>query len=309
MDTVTLGSTGLRVSVMGLGAGGPSRLGTSYDAPRAESVAVVRRALELGVNLIDTAEAYQTEEIVGEGVRGVPRDSVILCTKKSVPRDITPADLRQSCEGSLRRLGVETIDVYQLHAVRPDRYVQVRDTLVPTLLDLRDEGKIRFLGITEYFERDTNHEMLQMALEDNCWQVMMVGFNLLNQTARERVFLHTQRRGIGTLIMFAVRRAFSQPERMRAILEELVAQGQLDPEFSRQDDPFRFLIDGGAVSLPDAAYRFCRCEPGADVVLSGTGKVEHLESNVESFGRPPLSPEATARAKAIFARVDSISGS
>lgn len=308
MDTVMLGNTGLRASAMGLGAGGPSRLGTSYGAPREDSVAVVRRALELGISLIDTAEAYHTEEIVGEGIRGVPRNSVILCTKKSVPWDATPADLRQSCEASLRRLGAETIDVYQLHGVSPERYPYVRETLVPTMLDLRDEGKIRFLGITEAFESDPRHEMLQMALRDDCWEVMMVGFNLLNQSARERVFAETRRRGIGTLIMFAVRRAFSQPERMRAILQELVAQGQLDPEFARQDDPFQFLMDGGAVSLTDAAYRFCRFEPGVDVVLSGTGNIEHLKRNAESFARPPLAPEAVERARGIFARVDSVSG-
>lgn len=309
MDTVRLGSTGLRASVMGLGAGGPSRLGTSYQAPREESVAVVRRALELGVNLIDTAEAYRTEEIVGEGIRGVPRDAVILCTKKSVPRDATAADLRRGCEDSLRRLGVDTIDVYQLHGVMPERYGYVREALVPGLLELREEGKIRFLGITEAFERDTTHEMLQMALRDDCWQVMMVGFNLLNQTARATVFPETQRRGIGTLIMFAVRRAFSQPDRMQAILDDLAAQGQIDPEFARREDRFQFLLAGGAVDLPDAAYRFCRCEQGVDVVLSGTGKAQHLERNAESFARPPLAPEAVARAREVFARVDGVSGS
>ncbi|MBD3174888.1 MAG: aldo/keto reductase [Armatimonadia bacterium] len=309
MDTVELGKTGLRPSVMGLGAGGPSRLGQSYEAPREQSVEVVREALELGVTLIDTAEAYRTEEIVREGIQGTPRETLVLCTKKSTWKEPEPAEVRQGCEDSLRQLGVEAIDVYQMHGVSPERYPYVRDELVPVMLELRDEGKIRFLGITEAFESDTGHEMLQMALEDDVWDVMMVGFNLLNQTARERVFAETMHRGIGTLIMFAVRRAFSNPDRMREILNELVEKGQLDPEFAEAEDRFQFLLDGGAEDLADAAYRFCRYEPGADVVLSGTGKVEHLRRNVESLNRPPLSEAAVARAREIFAKVDSVSGS
>ena len=74
-------------------------------------------------------------------------------------------------------------------------------------------------------------------------------------------------------------------------------------------DPLGFLTGaGGAVSVPDAAYRFCRDEPGADVILVGTGNPEHLRENIASFARPPLPEEAVRKLKHIFRRVDSVSG-
>ncbi|HXF59977.1 MAG TPA: aldo/keto reductase, partial [Caldilineaceae bacterium] len=110
MDYVTLGRTGLRVSVMGLGAGGPSRLGQSKGKPEAASVAVVQRALELGVNFFDTAEAYGTEPIVGKALAGVPRRSVVISTKKGLAREgrlLNAGEMVAGVEASLSRLGVD----------------------------------------------------------------------------------------------------------------------------------------------------------------------------------------------------------
>src|ERR1700735_5277884 len=81
MDYTTLGRTGLKVSVAGLGCGGNSRLGLSTGKTEADAVALVRTALDLGVNLIDTAAAYGTEAVVGRALRGVTRDNVVVCTK------------------------------------------------------------------------------------------------------------------------------------------------------------------------------------------------------------------------------------
>src|SRR5207253_8508837 len=85
MDYVTLGRTGLRVSVAGLGCGGFSRLGLGAGKSRAEAVALVRQALDMGVNLLDTAAMYGTEEVVGEAIKSVPRQSVVVATKAWVP--------------------------------------------------------------------------------------------------------------------------------------------------------------------------------------------------------------------------------
>ena len=90
MDYTTFGRTGLKVSVVGLGAGGPSRLGVNTGGSEQESIAVVRRALELGVNYIDTAEAYGTEGIVGKAIRGVDRDGLVISTKKGASRKGEP---------------------------------------------------------------------------------------------------------------------------------------------------------------------------------------------------------------------------
>src|SRR6476469_6320093 len=169
MQQVTLGRTGLRVGVMGLGAGGHSRLGQSQGKSEADSIAVVRRALELGANLIDTAEAYGTEAIVGKALAGIPRDAYVLSTKKG-PRDgdrlITAAEYRTAVDAGLQRLGLEYVDIWHVHGVKPNEYRHVREELVPVLLQLRAEGKIRWIGITENFTTETKHEMLIMALQD-----------------------------------------------------------------------------------------------------------------------------------------------
>lgn len=311
MDFVTLGRTGLRASVAGLGCGGASRLGQGTGATTAESVRVVREALDLGINLIDTAEAYQTESIVGEGIRGFPRNQVVLSTKRTTgPGEFLerPDKTVEALEQSLTRLGTDYVDIYHMHGVSPATYPEIRKRFVPLLLKLRDQGKIRHLGITEAFASDPGHEMLQLALEDDCWDVVMVGFNILNQSARERVFRKTREKGIGTLIMFAVRRALSQPQVLREVVAQLQAEGRIGSESLPPDDPLGFLLDSGAASIPDAAYRFCRHEPGADVILTGTGNVAHLWRNCASINAPPL-PEAASRAlRSVFAGVDHISG-
>jgi len=147
------------------------------------------------------------------------------------------------------------------------------------------------------------------AVLDDCWDVVMVGFNILNQSARERVFTHTLRHGIRVLDMFAVRRALSQTAMLRETIAELVRQGLVEPDALDEVEPLGFLLrEGGSHSLMDAAYRFCRVEPGVDVVLSGTGSVAHLEANVASILRPPLPDSDRQRLMEIFARVDTVSG-
>ena len=309
MKTITLGRTGLQVTEMGFGCGGPSRAGQSTGKTVAESVAVVRRALDAGVNFVDTSEAYGTEEIVGQAIRGLDRDALVLSTKKRAGPQITPQDVVDSLEASLKRMGTDYVDIYHLHAVVLENYEYLLAEIVPTMQRLREQGKLRYIAVSERGGADPQHAMLQRALDDDVWDVMMVGFNILNQSARERVFSRTIKKDIGVLVMFAVRRALSQPERLRANLEELIARGQLDPADLNMNDPLGFLVhEGGAVSLPDAAYRFCRYEPGTHVILSGTGNPAHLEANLASFERPPL-PEADHRRLVhTFRRADSVAG-
>jgi L-galactose dehydrogenase len=320
MDTVTLGRTGLQATVAGLGAGGPSRLGQSTGNSQADSIAVVHRALDLGINFFDTAEAYGTEPIVGQALKGVARSRTILSTKKSPIQDGEPINAAQLIAGvnaSLRNLGTDYVDIFHLHGVRLAQYEHVATELVPALQRLRKQGKIRFLGITEAFHADPQHAMLARALEDPWWDVVMVGFNILNQSARHIVFPKTIGHNTGVLIMFAVRRAFSQPQRLAEILEQLVKEGRVDSADVPGHDPLDFLLRPvpgtpepqlGAPSLPDAAYRFCRHEPGAHVVLTGTGNVHHLEENVRSLLRRSLPREHLLRLHRIFAGVDNVSG-
>jgi aryl-alcohol dehydrogenase-like predicted oxidoreductase len=312
MDYTTLGRTGLRVSVAGLGSGGHSRLGQTYGNSRAESVAVVKHALDLGINFIDTAIVYGTEEIVGNGVRG-RRDKVVLSSKALVRRDradsalISAEDFIRRLEQSLAKLGTDYIDIYSLHGLTLDELDHARKVILPALLEARAQGKIRFLGLTERFIVDTTHAMLLEALKDDVWDVVMVGFNLLNQSARTRVFPVTREKRIGVQNMFAVRRALSDARGLKEALAKAHAAGQLDLGALDQRDPLGFLR-AHAGSVIEAAYRYCRHEPGVDVVLTGTGKIGHLTENVAAINGPPLPPAVLERLASLFGAVDCISG-
>jgi aryl-alcohol dehydrogenase-like predicted oxidoreductase len=305
MEYCTLGRTGLKASVAGIGTGGPSRVGQQQGKSDDESVEVIRSGLEAGVNFVDTAEAYGTEEIVGTAIQPFPRESLILSTKLSRWEDIGEDGVAAKVDESLKKLGTDYIDVYHLHAVTAELYPMVCDSLVPQLLRQREAGKIRFLGITERFNADPGHMMLDLALEDDVWDVVMVGFNILNQSARARVFPRTIEKNIGVLDMFAVRLALSRKDRLREVVSDLVGRGAItgvDPE-----EPLGFIASA-ATSTVDAAYRFVRHEPGVHVTLTGTGSTEHLRENLISIQKPPLPQDVHGELIRAFAGVDSISG-
>jgi hypothetical protein len=109
--------------------------------------------------------------------------------------------------------------------------------------------------------------------------------------------------------MFAVRRALSQPDALKALLADLIESKQIDRTALDPDDPLGFLWSKGIASnLQEAAYRFCLWEPGLDVTLSGTSNIEHLRQNAASLSKPPLPQEISSHLAHIFARVDSVSG-
>ena len=298
MHYTTLGRTGLKVGVAGLGCGGFSRLGLGTGGGEDGAIAIVRQAIDLGVNLFDTAASYGTETVLGKAVRPVPRDSVVICTKAPFSWSsgrADPAGIVAALDNSLRQLGTDYIDVYQLHGVPPANYAHALEELAPVLLRERDKGKFRFLGITETAPHDLQHETLRRAAADGVWDVVMVGFSMMHQNARERVFPLSREHRVGTLLMFAVRNIFSQPGRLQATLRELAAEGHLSATLAASDDPLGFLVhEGGASSVVDACYRYVRHEPGVDVVLFGTGSPAHLKSNIDSLLKPPL-PEPDRR--------------
>lgn len=312
MQYRTLGRTGLEVSIVGLGCGGPSRLGQRSGKTERESIALIRRALELGVNFVDTAEAYGTETLVGKAIHEIDRRELVISTKKTLPDPDHPdpaGEIRRGLEQSLRRLRTDYVDVYHLHGVGAERYGNAAEVLAPCLLQLKEEGKIRATGITEEFPKNPGHEMLEQAIHHDYWDVVMVGFNLLNPSARRRIFPHTLRRDIGTLIMFAVRRALSQPSHLDGLLDEMAETGTLKVSADEARAVLRSLDEGrGAASLIDAAYRFCIHEPGVDVVLMGTGEKEHLENNIASALKPSLPLEALEQIETVFGGIDSVTG-
>ncbi len=202
-----------------------------------------------------------------------------------------------SLDNSLKLLGIDCIDIFQLHGVSPEAYDRARDVIAPALLKEKEKGKIRHLGITETGSSDAEHRMLQRAVEDGLWDVVMLGFHMMHQNARTNVFPRTIANRVGTLLMFVVRNIFSKPERLKTALRELTASRQLPRWLADAPNPLGFLIheqDGGAATVTEAAYRFVRHEPGVDVVLFGTGDPAHLRTNIASILKPPL-PETDRR--------------
>ncbi|HSG55572.1 MAG TPA: aldo/keto reductase [Paracoccaceae bacterium] len=317
MDQVILGRTGARVSAVGLGCGGHSRLGMARGASAAEAARIVAHAIELGVTFIDTAMSYGTEEAVGLGIRGHDRTRLFLSTKSWVgragsekqPELLTPAQFTANLDASLKRLGTDHVDLFHLHGVSADQLDYACEVLVPEMHRQQQAGKIRFIGITEVFRFDTQHTMLQAAVGTGLFDVVMVGFNMLNQSARKLVFPQTMALDVGTLIMFAVRRGLNSAANAAEAVAELVARGEVDAAAVNAADPFDFLGRDPAIrSQIEAAYRFCRHERGAHVVLTGTGSAAHLEENIASILAPPLSADVQAWLEEVFGRAVSASG-
>lgn len=313
MQYKILGRTGLNVSVAGLGCGGHSRLGQTYGNSEEQSIAVVSAALDLGINFVDTAAAYGTEKIVGAAIKG-RREKVILSTKTGIiswaepnSKPFSGAQVLEHLDKSLARLGTDYVDLYNLHGIVASQLDYVASEIVPALIKAREQGKILFLGITEHFGADTSHKMLSAAIPTGVWDVVMVGFNLLNPSARRNVLRLSQAHNVGVQDMFAVRRALSNPEGLNEALDVIDKAGQLDRSKLDANDPLGFLKEdtGGIV---DAAYRFCRHEPGIHVVLTGTGNIEHLKENVASINRGPLPSKMLSKLEELFGQVDSVSG-
>ncbi|MCL2059034.1 MAG: aldo/keto reductase [Oscillospiraceae bacterium] len=283
MDTIILGKTGLRATIAGLGCGGFSRIGIQkYGVDHAAGI--VRTAYDEGVNFFDTAAAYGTEGAVGQGLAGLPRDSYILSTKYPYRRSGDwrangAADLMESLENSLRELRTDHVDIYHLHGVTPEDYADARDILLPAMIKAREQGKLRFLGITELFGTDTSHEAFKQAVPENLFDVIMVGYNMLNPSAAKEILPKASELNTGVLCMFAVRSALSNQEQLVTDIGRIIANGQAGEGLAATKDALDFLVSGDAppaASVMEAAYRFCRHTPPIHVGLTGTSDAGHL---------------------------------
>lgn len=203
MQYTTLGRTGLKVSVLGLGTGGPSRLGLARGRPVDSIVSLIQYGLNRGINLIDLGATYGTDEIVADAIRK-RRHEVVLSAKAILGPHIWMLEgtrtasrlsarlgemtsfvtsggvIEKRLDASLRRLKTDHIDIFSLHGVTPSQYVAAADRLLPALLRLKEKGKIRSVGITEGFERDPGHKMLARAAGSGFFDAIMLGFNIAN---------------------------------------------------------------------------------------------------------------------------------
>jgi aryl-alcohol dehydrogenase-like predicted oxidoreductase len=132
LETAILGRTGLRVSRMGIGAGGPSQIGKPTSLSEEESADLLRQAFDAGVNLVDSSENYGTEPIIGRAMRDRDRASVVLSTKNSTRhQQVTEQTLAASLDASLQALGTDYIGIYNLHGVVPQNYTYPSGRYLP----------------------------------------------------------------------------------------------------------------------------------------------------------------------------------
>ena len=300
----TLGRTDQRVSLLSLGSGGASRLGQASNASRQDMQRFVRHALDLGINLIDTAPVYEeSEAILGEALAGVPRDSYLLCTKFGAGRgDPQPGALRASLERSLTRLRTDAVDVMFLHGVTPTNYDQSM-RFVDELRQAQQDGLTRWLGATEVYEWDPSHSALERALGENVFDVMMVGHNLLTPGGLTSFIPAAASQNVGLMVMCAVRTVITTPELLGATIREWKADGALAPDAVPDEAPLDWVLGPEVETIADAAYKFAAESPAVATVLTGTGNIDHLEANVRAVLGPPLPGDVSKRLRDIFTPV------
>lgn len=309
----SFGDTGLEVSEIGIGAFPISGVTEQADGTRLgwtgvtddESVALIHRAEDLGVNLIDSAEGYgsgHSEIVTGKALKG-RRGKWIVATKvqpNSGIEEDSPDEtavrrrIRNACEGSLKRMQIETIDLYQLHAIP---YHWAMPAVMETLVDLRSEGKVRFSGIS------TNDQTAIEKLRGlGPVDVLQIGYNLLEREAD--VLLHwAKAQNIGTLIRVPLAKGMLTGKYFGPNAKTLSEEDVRYERFQRSEtqDGLKHLPELSFLqtknrSMVQTALRFVLDHPGVSCAIAGAKNREQIEHNVASSDIASLSEEELARA-------------
>lgn len=198
MKYVTLGRKGPKVSEIGIGMWQAGGKAWGSDVRDAECVAAMVRGVELGMNLADTAEVYgggHSEQVVGRAIRKVGRDHVFLATKVAGDH-LRTADLEKACRGSLKRLGIREIDLYQIHWPSVWDQVPLAETM-RALERLERQGRIRHIGVSNFAVRDL--EAARSALSRTDVASNQVQYSLLHRVPEAELLPYCAREGISIL--------------------------------------------------------------------------------------------------------------
>jgi aryl-alcohol dehydrogenase-like predicted oxidoreductase len=290
MKSRNLGRSGLTVSALGLGCMGMSE----FYGPRddQESIATIHRALDLGMTFLDTSDIYgphKNEELVGQAIRG-RREQVVLATKFGIVRDPANPSLRgvngkaeyvrQSCEASLRRLGIETIDLYYQHRVDPATPIE---ETVGAMAELVKAGKVRHLGLSE-----AGAQTLRRAARVHPIAALQSEYSLWTRDPEEEILATCRELGVGFVAYSPLGRGFLTARFKR--FEDLPADDyrRVSPRF--QGDNFEKNLD--LVRQVEEMAKAKGCKPsqlalawvlaqGDDIVpIPGTKRRQYLEENV-----------------------------
>lgn len=302
MPRRTLGRTGISVPVLALGTGGPERLGQVRGRTPEQIVSFVHRALEAGAGYLDTSPEYlESEHLLGQALREVDRSKYRLATKFRPYHDDgtvkAPTALAESLESSLGQLATDHVDVLQLHGVEEGHYDAVRDTFVPELQRLISAGKVRFAGITEKPGTDPTHLMLQRALGDDVFDVIMVGYSVRNPSARDDVISVAKSMNVGVVGMMAARGASDWPAWIEQSASRFVESAGGDPGATA----VQWLLNGSEMSMTELGYRFVSGTAGVSTVLTGTSSWQHLQENMASVAAGALPVTVLERLQSLSA--------
>ncbi len=303
----SLGRTGLEISELALGAA----RGTE---DRAQFIPTLHAIIHAGINFVDTAEGYgDSEEALGEALVG--HDDVIVETKHCPYESYavgakfvgTGEKLTAAAEQSLRRLRRDRLDILLGHGLRTveslDRFMN--DGCYDAMVKLREQGKVRFLGISELSEGDGTHEVLKKAVPSGAFDVVMLTINFLLQTAIDAVVPLCREHGVGTVVMMPLNQAsresglVSLPAATECVRRH-IAEGNLpaEPPYT-EAELFDFLKP---YSIPEAGLRFV-LKQDVSACCVGMRTVERLEENLKAVAPPYMDEARYARLIELFGRI------
>jgi aryl-alcohol dehydrogenase-like predicted oxidoreductase len=305
--------TGLQVSEIGLGAFPISGMWQRSDGSDfgwtgtddRESIALIHRAEELDINLIDTAEGYgdgHSEVLTGKALAG-RRDRWVVATKvqPNLGIDANSTDeaavrrrIMDACEGSLKRMQMETIDLYQLHAIP---YEWAMPVVMETLAQLKTAGKIRWYGIST-----NNREAIDKLRTFGPIHVLQIGYNLLERSA-DALLTWAKAENIGTLIRVPLAKGMLSGKYSGAEAVNMPSDDLRYERFKRPETvdglsklPQLSFLATPERSMVQASLRFVLDHPGVSCVIAGAKNRRQIEENAAAADLPPWTEEELARA-------------